>query len=776
MKRVKIVTMLMLAVMLCVGQWSVVTAAASLSKLVLSKNELVLEIGETAVLTATGVYSDGTTSNVTIHTDWSSDDAAVASVYNGTITAKSVGTATVMAIYQGLPQSVQVKVTKKVKALTKNKQSIDLRTAGTETIALTATYSDNTTEDVSDQAEWTSSDEQTAVVVNGVVKGEKPGTATITAKFGKQTVSVEVNVELVKRLEADQKELFMLLNETEKIKLTATYPDGSTKDVTADAVWTTSNDKVADAIKGEVKTYGQGQATITAAYGTKVAQILIDVDKTSKLDISENSLFLRLNESKQLQLTAIFPDGRTSNITQSAKWSSDNEEVANVHKGLIRANKSGTATISAQYGNKTVQIPVDVETVRFLDISEKSVVLKANESKKLTVTATYINGVKEEISGKAAWTSTDEEAVFVAKGEITGYAMGQATVSASYGGKTAKTSVDVDVPQKLSVASNKVSVKLNEPTLINLIAVYADGREEVVTETAAWSTSNDQTVTVDKGTVTGLVTGKANITAEYGKKKLVITVESGYASELTADVKVISLGSGETKQIVLTASDGFGNTQDVTSDAAWTSSNEAVAGVNKGLVTAYTSGKANITAKHGLMTVTIPAEVDVIQKIEASVPALSMKSGEQANIVITVTLANGSKKDVTAVSEWTTSNYKVAAVSQGQIKAAGYGKANITATYGGKSIRIPVEVDILKYLQTDVVNLELKVGQQATVKAEATYFDGAVRNVSVDGLWTTSNIMVATVKDGVIKANGKGKATITVSYGDKKTKIAVNVK
>jgi hypothetical protein len=85
-------------------------------------------------------------------------------------------------------------------------------------------------------------------------------------------------------------------------------------------------------------------------------------------------------------------------------------------------------------------------------------------------------------------------------------------------------------------------------------------------------------------------------------------------------------------------------------------------------------------------------------------------------------------------------------------------------------------VDVLKYLKTDVVQLVMNKGETKQVKAVATYMDGTEQDVTKPALWTTSRLLVADVKDGIIKATGSGKAIITVTYGNKSTKIVVNVR
>ena len=761
---------------------NVVSAAdAEISKLVLSTDSLSLENGDSSTLTATAVYSDGKSNNVTISTNWTSNDSSVASVYNGTITAKSEGTATIVAVYDGKSQAVNVKVTKKVKALTKDKQALDLRIGQEASVSLQAIYTDNTEQDVSSIAEWTSSDNKVATVVNGSVRALSAGTATVTAKLGKQSVTIEVGVEVVRRIEMNHTQLSLLLKDgkrkdEQKVILTATYPDGETKDVTADAVWSSSNEKVADAFKGNIVAYKAGTATITAEYGTKTTTLEVDVDKTRKLVASEQSFFMNVNEKKQIDLKAVYPDDTEVNVTEKAVWTSSNEKIADVIGGKVYANASGSVTITAKYSNQTVEIPVDVEVARHLDIDKEELGLKVGGTHTFTVTAAFANGVTEEVTNKATWTSSEESVAYVENGNLTAYKSGKTTVKATYGGKTVEAAVSVDIPTKVALASKKGVVPVDGTLQANVIATYAEDREEIVTDKAEWSSSNEKIAEVTSGgLITGIKTGKATITAKYQGKTLTMAVEVGLASGLQADVPIVALLSKETYQLKLTASDEYGNEQDVSNDATWKSSSARIADVKKGLITAYGKGKTNITAEYGDQKVTIAVEVDVIERMEISESSLSLKSGDTIDLTLNVMLSDGSTRDVTSAAEWKTNSYKVATVSKGKVKAVDYGKAKITVKYGSKSESVPVDVDTLKYLQTDEVSLTLKKGQTVKITAEATYADGSEADVSKPAMWTSSRITVASVKDGTIRATGKGKATITVSFAGKKSKVSLVV-
>ncbi|WFR63422.1 Ig-like domain-containing protein [Paenibacillus amylolyticus] len=483
-----------------------------------------------------------------------------------------------------------MKVTKKVKALSKNVQSLDLRTGDTKEIILTATYSDNETNSAAaSTAEWSTSDEKVATVVNGKVTGQSAGTAVITAKVGSQSVTVDVNVEVVKRVDVNKQQVNLLLNKSENVKVTATYPDGTTKDVTDLAEWTSSNEKVADVLKGEITGYSAGSAKITAKYGTKSVSIDVDVDLTSKLSVVNQSIFFRLSETTKtanIVLTASYPNSSDVNVTDQATWTSSNEKVATVFKGQVTAISAGSTTIKATYSGKTVEVAVDVDTARYLDIKDVNDKLAMsvtgdNKSKTLVANAEYIDGSTEVVTSKATWTSSNADVVYVSNGDLIAYKSGTATITVAYGGKTAKFTVNVDVPDKYEMDKKKASVAVGGTTSAKVLALYGETSKDV-SEDATWSSSSDKIAEVDsKGVITGVATGKVTITAKIEGKTLTLPVEVGMASGLEADVNFVVLSAKETQTILLTGTDEDGNTLDVTSEATWKSSNARVADVKK---------------------------------------------------------------------------------------------------------------------------------------------------------------------------------------------------
>lgn len=835
-------------------------AADEISSLVLNKNELSLEVGSTASLTSTAVYVSGSTETVTVKTDWNSGSQDVATVYAGVVTAKKEGKAVITATYMGKTVIVNVTVVKKVRSLIKDKQTIDLRKGQYEDITITAYYDDGTSEDVTKKAEWNIDNGSVATVVNGRVTGQSSGTAVITAKYNNQSVSIPVNIEIVKRVDPDQREISLLLDESATLKLMATYPDGTTKDVAADAEWESADPDVADVIKGTIKAYGPGKTEIQATYGTKSTVISVDVDKLSKLTLNKTSLLMKKDASEQLVLTAVYPDDTSDNITSRATWESSDDKIVSVIAGKLVAVATGQATVTAKYGNKEVSVDVDVDVPRLLIASDEEIFLQTGNNDQITVTATYADGTTKDVTADASWSVDDASVVYVYKGKVTTYKPGNAVVTAKYGDKTVTVKVSVDVPNVVMLSKKAVNFQIGSTEQLTVKALFSGGREEDVTNKAEWKSADAAIADVSKGLVTGIGTGAttvtvkygtrsasatvsvgvlksltasgatdlslkkgdqpklaakatytdgtsndvtgdavwassntkaatidddgqlkaiasgtAQVTATFGGKTLTFNVEVDMADSLVAAPSVVSFDLNSTKLIVLTAKDKDGNPVVVTDKAEWSSSNTAIVTVEKGLLTPVARGKANVTAKYGGKSVTIPVEVGVVESLNLDKKTISTKTGQSVQVTLTAVMTDGSKKDVSKNADWKSSSYKVADVTEGLVTGTGAGTATITASFGGKTATIAVDVDTLKYLQTDYVLVEVKAGSTFKVTATATYADQSEENVSVKGLWTTSNMRVADVKDGTIRAIGKGKATITITYAKKKTYVYVTV-
>ena len=229
--------------------------------ILLDKTNISTVAGETVVLTATIYPEDATDKKVV----WTSSDSKVASVVEGRVTARKVGTATITATTtDGSNLTATCKVTVKptlATSISLDKTAVALKE--TESVTLTATVLPETTSNK--ETVWTSSDSEVATVENGVVTAHKIGTATITATTtdgSNLTATCKVTVKPTLATSISLDKTAVALKETESVTLTATVLPETT--INKEVVWASSNSEVASVVEGEVTAHKVGTATITA--------------------------------------------------------------------------------------------------------------------------------------------------------------------------------------------------------------------------------------------------------------------------------------------------------------------------------------------------------------------------------------------------------------------------------------------------------------------------------------------------------------------------------
>ncbi len=156
-----------------------------------------------------------------------------------------------------------------------------------------------------------------------------------------------------------------------------------------------------------------------------------------------------------------------------------------------------------------------------------------------------------------------------------------------------------------------------------------------------------------------------------------------------------------------------------------------------------------------------------VSGISLSQTTITLDKGKTAALTATVAPENATDKTVI----WSSSNEKVATVSNGTVTAVAKGTATITAKAGDKTATCTVTVKVpASKVTLNTKQIYMVKGKSVNVKATVTPSDTTDKTS-----WSTSNKKVATVKNGKISARKTGKATITVKAGSKKATVKVNV-
>jgi len=187
------------------GATSLTVTAATLSSIQVTPTNATIADGTTLQYTATGIFSDGTTQNLTGSVTWASSTSTVATISNATgskglATAVDPGSTTISATSGAIVGSTSLTVTAATLVsiqVTPTNPSI----ADGTSLQFTAigTYTDNSTQDLTTQATWSTSNANTATISNaagtrGRATAEAVGTTTITALFGAVSGSTTLTV------------------------------------------------------------------------------------------------------------------------------------------------------------------------------------------------------------------------------------------------------------------------------------------------------------------------------------------------------------------------------------------------------------------------------------------------------------------------------------------------------------------------------------------------------------------------------------------------------
>lgn len=267
-----------------------------------------------------------------------------------------------------------------------------------------------------------------------------------------------------------------------------------------------------------------------------------------------------------------------------------------------------------------------------------------------------------------------------------------------------------------------------------------------------WSSSDKEIATVSKGTITALKPGSVDITVSVKKKgsakvlatktcKVVVVNKS-----LTLDKTEMTISMSEGKTGVITAT--------ITDDApiTWTSSDETIATVDGGVVTAIKAGSVTITAKSGDLEAT--CAVNIYKNFFSLNATEIIEVGESKKLEV-----NG---ELSADAKYSTSDETVAIVNGGVVTALKEGTTKITAICGSESAECDVTVVNSEANKLQISNevLELNVSTNKTYTLTAT--KPGVDNLEV--VWHSSDETVATVDGGVVTALKKGVCDITATY------------
>ncbi len=616
-------------------------------------------VGSVAAFTA--IYDpDGagsqTPQNVTAAAAWSSANPAVAtSLGTGQFRGVSAGTTQVTAVYAGITATASLTVTgvgctnpQPTLNITPPSASVSVN----NTTGFMAIYDSDgpacsqPTQDVTASAAWTSANPSIASALgNGQFRGVAGGSTQITASYGGLVATATLNVTVI------QNPTLTIIPDSATVEANGTMqfvalfdPDGSgsqgAQDVSASAAWSSSNSAIAASLgSGRFRGAAAGGVTVTATYSgaTDTAQLTVTAPPcTGASTLAINPANASLNVGQTTSFTAVYdPDGAAcpqpaQDVTGSATFTSSNQSVLQqVGSGQFRAIAAGTAIVTVVYQGVAATAVVTVTGVQNPTLT----IVPSTQSVPVNQTTNFValfdpdgtgsQGV-QDVTASAVWTSSNSSvAASLGAGRFRGVTGGSVTITATFDGATGTANLTVTGTQNATLTILPQTLTINVNQIGTFVALFdpdgsgAQGTQDV-TASAAWTSSNPSVaVALSNGQFRGVTNGTVTVTATYSGTTATATLiisGTGCASGTgTPSLTIIpasnSINANQTISfIALYDSDGAScpqGTQDVTSQAGWSSSNQSIAvQVGAGQFRGLQPGTVTITAFYGGATAT----------------------------------------------------------------------------------------------------------------------------------------------------------------------------
>ena len=322
-------------------------------------------------------------------------------------------------------------------------------------LVATGTFNGGTTQVLSSVL-WSSSSSSVLTVSgdpsnSGYVNTVGQGTATVTASAAGVSgfTTVTVPAPALVSITITPQAVAMPLGTTQQFDAVAIYSDGSARDISSTAAWTSSSASATVSGTGLATAAALGTSAIQASSGSQssTAAITVTAPTLVALAISPTTGTLAIGQSQQYQVVGTYTDGSTQNLTTAATWYAvPQASVSVTAAGLVTATGPGNANITASYGGFAAvsMLTVGPATLVSIAVSPGTVNLPVNASQQFIAIGNYADGSSQEITSSVTWSSSNGAASSVSPtGLATAVGRGTATITASSGSVTGSANLTV---------------------------------------------------------------------------------------------------------------------------------------------------------------------------------------------------------------------------------------------------------------------------------------------------------------------------------------------
>ena len=492
-------------------------------------------LGTTQQLTAVGTYSDGTAQFLTASATWTSSDGTVATVSNtagsqGRVTSTGYGTTTITASFGGFTAQTTLTVSAPVlTALTLTPADPTIVQGTAVQLTAIGTFSDNSTRNVTTSVTWSTANPAVAVASNaagsrGLVTSVGGGSTLVTATSGAISGSTTFTTDdpffTLRSILISPSNASIQPNRTLQFAATGTFADGSTRDVTAIVIWSSSAAGVATisnatGAHGLASTLTAGNATIRAATGSISATTNLNVAPPTleSIAITPNGATAALGRVQQFTAAGTFSDGSVGDVTGTSTWTSSNAAVATVSdapatRGLASTVSVGATTITVTSGavSKSVSFTVTPAELTAIVITPVDATVSLGVARQFTATGTMTDGSTQDVTGSVTWSSANLGVAAISndagtRGLVTTQSIGTTAIVATSGAVVGNTTLTVGAAALVSIAVTPAEVTLlvGRRQQFTAVGTFTDGTTQDLTSSVTWSSDPVAIATISNG-------------------------------------------------------------------------------------------------------------------------------------------------------------------------------------------------------------------------------------------------------------------------------------
>lgn len=716
------------------GKTFLTVGTAALASVAVTPAASSAPVGLDVPFVATGSYTDGTTMDLTDAATWSSSNGAVAIVSNladspGVATAVSAGASTITAVVAGKRGKATFTVTPAVlRSIAVSPQSKSVPNGTTLQLVATGTYSDNTTQDLTAAATWSSSSPAVfvsdALGSDGLASALALGTATVTATDSATGISggasLTVTPALLTSLAITPPSSSVALGVAQQFTATGTFTDATTRDVTARVTWSSDAPAIASvsndpAGSGAATSLSLGTANVTAldpSTGvTATATLKVTPAVLTALAIDPAGATIANGLAQAFTASGTYSDGSHRDLTSAVTWSvpSGTATVSNAPStvGVVTSNGVGQSTVHVLDPttgvSATVLLTVTAATLVSINVTPALPSIALGTNQPFLATGTYSDNTTQDLTASVTWSTSNAVAtVSNVPGSIglaTGTGVGTTTVTATSAasGVSGATTLTVTAAVLASIAITPpvASVPLGTAQQFRATGIFTDSSTQDLTASVTWASSAPNVLSVSSSA------GSAGLGAA-----LAIGVVTLSATDPTMGVT--------------------GSTPVTVSPAVLVSIEVALQTISSsGKASKKESGKGVMPSKNG---------------------GTSLPLGDTLQLFAIGTYSDGSAADISVSVTWSAAGAAAtvsnAAANPGLVTTVSVGPATITAADPATGVSGSMSIDVTAALLVSMVVTPsaqaVPSGLTQQFTAIGTYTDGTTQDLTTSVTWASS--------------------------------------